>query len=427
MLLLVELCSRPPQGWVSAALLLLMLGPESLAVSVANSHEGRTSSEAVDPQVLPPQRSSAWSDKKRHRATRAERLVAQLNSDLPQARREAELRLQRLGSPAIPALTAGLEHPQAEVRERCLRALGRVQEAEYYRRLIQFQDDTTGERGVSLPGWDFYQRIVGATPADREFFVAMHRAEPALMAALDAEPGRLQTLIDARTLSLQSVRQYGLPEQESRPDLLPALGAMYLAAATPTIQLQETSEALLLGFTYRSEVHRALKEKSRAGPLVDLLQAWVARESGSKLLIQRFVLALRYDLQRVLPTAVATIKQGESDPRVIMYALLCVGKFGSAGHLPLLESRFQDETVCTQTQRGGQLVGVQLREIALAMAAEVLEERLSDYGFSAQASPLVFYNATSLAFANDQARQAAFDKWRMRHPRKASLEFPKGQ
>ena len=107
-----------------------------------------------------------------------------LGHDAFTVRQAAASQLLAAGMSAREPLLAIVDGPDPERRAAARRLVALIDQSEFHRRLEAFAADTEGRQGLTLPGWDQYQKLVGSDPAARALFVDMQRHEGALISAM---------------------------------------------------------------------------------------------------------------------------------------------------------------------------------------------------------------------------------------------------
>src|SRR5262245_35254581 len=101
-------------------------------------------------------------------------LVRRLGSDEYERRVAAEQALLALGARAVPAVEAGRQHADLEVRRRCQAVLKKLRLALCERRVEALR---AGRANSSVPLWDHYRRMFGAGRAAMAFFADLYEKE----------------------------------------------------------------------------------------------------------------------------------------------------------------------------------------------------------------------------------------------------------
>jgi hypothetical protein len=350
--------------------------------------------------------------------TDAEQLVEQLGDVEFGVRERATNQLVALGLPALDALRAGAEHPDREIRYRSQRILAIVQDLDFESRLEAFIADRDSERDYDLPGWKKYRSFVGDNESVRELFVEMQRAEPELLRAVEQGPKATTDLLNKRVQQIQESMQL------HRNQLVVNLGtitSLLFAALEENVAVAAQPSQLIANFLYQPSFNNAV-QGGGGRPLLlrQMLGEWIRRRTNDLDGYQSMMLALRYDVKEGLVPAERALRQAESqinqpsNAHLRQYGILTVARFGGPENLSILEPLLEDKT-----NYGGQIrinnvnYRTQIRDIALAALVKLSGQDLADYGFArVQMHPQYVFNASTLAFADDEKRDEAIQRWR---------------
>ncbi|MBX3411528.1 MAG: HEAT repeat domain-containing protein [Pirellulales bacterium] len=367
---------------------------------------------ALRPSV--PETPAAKAAQGQRRELRPEELVALLGHDSFDIRQRASAALSKLGSAAKPALLAGLESDDAEVRSRCRRVLAVVLEVDHREQLEAFAADREGKLKVDLPGWQRFKQLAGEDRGARSLFAEMHRYEPYLLEAVDDSSGAAQEMFLARCEQIQR----GMIDPDPRVRQQATLGtvaALYFAASNPSLPVSDEVISYLHNFSYQPSFQQAMQQSAKRNDAYALRQvvgAWVSRE-GTASSYQNYMLALRYDLEEALPPALAALEQTEASSPVVQYALLVTGRFGDTSHLPIIEAHLDDTQICGVLQDGKGQFPMELRDLALAVAVHLAAQDHAEFGFSSvRRNHQMLFVLNTVGFHSAADRDAALAKWR---------------
>lgn len=348
------------------------------------------------------------------------RLIRQLGDDAFAAREAATQQLIAVGVPAQPALEVALRHSDPEIRTRARLILRVVLKNDYRHRLELFAEDTSGEHDYGLPGWQRFREWVGDGLTERQMFVSMHRAEPKLMTACEAQPEKLGAALQAAALEIQQ----GLyqADQDLREEIsLGSLMALYFVASDPNVPVDNVVGSQISNFSYRPCLHEALAHDHLERPTRKMLSRWVNRNIDSVTQCQQFMLSLRHDIADVLPAAAKALEDPGNNAQSVQYAMLVVGRFGQKEHVPLLDALMKDETVCMTAYHNNQQVQIQVRDVALAVALHMQDLKLAEFGLSGvNKDPKTLFQTHTLGFPTGEPREEAFRKYRQYRRRATS-------
>jgi hypothetical protein len=346
------------------------------------------------------------------------RWIAQLGDDDYAVRQQASLRLLEAGPAAESALRPALSSRDPEVRDRAQRLLAAIRQREQHRRLVAFLAHQGDDDDPRLGGWSLFRRLAGDSRASRQWFAQMYRAEASLLDQLNSDSQ--QAILDAynrRLTALQEDRARAaalLPGAPSGAYDVPApsVAALLLVAADPRIPAAALDGASLYSLVQQPTMYQELSAGTHRELLLRLLDAVVGREFSTQLAYQHCLLAMQYDLKSALEPARKFVTRQDVPSSTRLYAVLAIGKLGTADDLEVLRPLLDDATQCWVWQIGKQRYSLQLRDAALAASIHLSGGNPRDFGFARlQGNPQMLFAPHSLGFADDQERAAALRAW----------------
>jgi len=336
--------------------------------------------------------------------------------------------LIQLGPDVVPQLELAMTNGSRELRFRAQRVLDAVDQNSYQLQLEAFMQ--SGEQAVTLPGWDGFKELAGATSTARRLFVLMCRAEPEIMRNLGRPEAITSRNITKRCKELQQVfRTYKRDSIQ-----LGTVAALLFSGGLNGVKVDETSIKTIYSVcnynAFRNEMYTRnpngtsqYRHTVRSDILRHLFAVWM-KHGQSWDAQMAFNLAMQYDIKQCLPRAIALIRAKNTPCHVAQIALVAITRFGTLANLRDLETRIDDKSFCGVQQRVGQkLHQTQLRDIALAGALLIANENPRNYGFDrisyTNAKQL---NYSTVGFASEEDRVAPrkkYDEFR------ATLTLPK--
>ena len=143
-----------------------------------------------------------------------------------------------------------------------------------------------------------------------------------------------------------------------------------------------------------------------------LLGRWVAKNATPNTAIQNLTLAFNFELKEGAELARRMLASNDGPVETKPYAMLAVGRFGTNDDIPLMEKFFSDARVCVRQRGGLREMQIQVKDVALAVALHLSHQDLKTYGLThVQNNPQMLFLPNTIWFADDDARQAAFQKW----------------
>ncbi|MBA62949.1 MAG: hypothetical protein CMJ76_11345 [Planctomycetaceae bacterium] len=354
-------------------------------------------------------------------------LVKDLSSRKFSIRQNAMTGLIERGSDVVPELEAAMTNGSRELRFRAQRVLDAVEHNAYQLKLEAFMQ--SGEDAAVLPGWDTFKTLSGTSSTARRLFVLMCRAEPDLMRNLDREPGVISAIITTRCKELQQVfRTYKRDSIQ-----LGTVAALLFSGGIDSIKVDDTSVKTIYSVcnydAFRNEMYirnsngtSQYRRTPRSSILRQLFAIWM-RHGQSWDAQMAFNLAMQYDIRQCLPRAIALVRAKNTPCHVAQIALVAVTRFGSLENIRDLEIRIDDKGFCGVQQRIGQkLHQTQLRDIAIAGALLLADQKPREFGFSR----ISYTNQKQISyatvgFADDMQRSITREKY---DAFRSTLELP---
>ncbi len=374
---------------------------------------------AAPPAVSPDPRSLEVSAADRE-AARA--LVRRLGSDRFADRDEASKQLRAMGRRALPALAEAVARdPDAEVRHRCELLLPAAAAEDFDARLAAFLADADGKFAHDLPGWAKFREQTGNDPLARELFAELLKSEPNrdLIAGLAQGKEELERRVIARRYELylqvfprRGWAGVGQPE----PTLIDAAGLLFAESLvpdkfTPRGALRTaTPYAILTRTGVRTEL-----TTHRFGPAVQKLAiAWMDTRETAPSLSQAISLASQLHPKAVGRYAAKLIRTGGATAYQRASAATTVARVGTRDDLPALVPLLTDDAAVRTTAGGAD---IQVRDVALAMAALLTGRDPAEFGMVSQSSGGPQYYYWNYSFPDEAAREKGLAKWAELEPK----------
>jgi hypothetical protein len=265
-------------------------------------------------------------------------------------------------------------------------------------------------------------------------FVAMQRAEPALWEALAAHDPNLSAVFAERCEEACSV----IPQQleiVERDAAIGSIATLFFLAGSADVTIDDTDALMLESLIQYPTFEQGLNNRDGV-PLDDslrgapgftsgmrttfargiyrrLLSLWLAREGPPVVAMHKLTQALSYDLKDGgVELSRKLLSRGGGPIEARPYALLTLGRWGGKDDLPLVEGFFSDQEICINHRISRRQVQIQVREVALAVAAHLTGQDLKSYGYERlQPNAKLLYLAGSLTLGDDAAKARAFKRW----------------
>lgn len=353
-------------------------------------------------------------------------LVEQLGDAEFQQREEAERELRKLGVPALDALLDAREsNLDIEVRRRAERLVPEIESAAHAERLRLFLADTRKDVEQTVPGWKRFKALVGDTIESRRWFVAMHQAEPTLMIRADDRGERVSATIGDRLAELMRPAFRGRTSAVYQLGL-PAITAILFVGSREDISINEQLATQMAQIAQGPAVSNLLLnstgEDLQRLSMTKILSAWIAARSQGWTAISNLHLAQRFQLRESgLKVCRELLGRQGLQATIRGQALLGIERFGSKDDVAVVEACFDDKGACLNFVQQTKRLTVEVREVALVVAALLTGDKPADYG----CADLQRVNnqqllLNSLDLGDNAKIEEALEKWKNRQAEKKS-------
>ena len=345
-------------------------------------------------------------------AAEARQWVRQLGDPSLQRRDEASRKLVEAGGVAvIEAASEGLRSSDAEVRRRCRAILDHVYRRIHQQQLAQFVQHP--EREVQLPGWERFRKLVGEDAVARALCVAIQTAEPGLLRMAEQEQRTFPERLEDRTRELYQGTALNLGVE--RPVSVDSVAALMFLTSDEDIRPTDETIQRLQQFAFQQVFRSAVLGGPRKEALRTLLEAWLSATLDEAELYTHVRLALLFQLEAGKQAAWKLLERQDLPPDAELFAILAIGRFGTADDIPKLERHLENTVTVLQQPRANRVVKTQIRDVVLAALLHLAGENLADYGLAhVEKASDTLYEPASIYFESDEARTAALEKWRKR-------------
>lgn len=337
------------------------------------------------------------------------RMIEQLGAADYRQRQAAEEGLLRLGLDCVSAVRIAAESPDAEVRYRAQRLLGRLQVLAAAQNEQLILRSPWRLNADLLPIWERWHALVGDSPESRQLLVQLLRAEPQLLMALNGPRAVLRNAFENRCGELRVFP--GQPGQEVNPVVTAALIFVSLQAEVqPSAQaaLQVSSQVVSNGYT------SLLNDPLVGAALRALVEQWLGR-AGLSTPHQRLDISERLKSPAGIPTARDVLSKLNGNDGLSFQAISYLRSIGGPECTEILESKLTDETTLfSKMQYGNQGKSdseyeVQVRDLALLALLQMTRQSPQEYGFR---DPLGNnYQLNTSGFETQAERSVAFERW----------------
>jgi RNA polymerase sigma factor (sigma-70 family) len=391
--------------------LTVIVGLGGLAVAPGSGHQS-TAGAGGAPQESPDAKPNS----------QAQKLVQQLGSPSFAKRQAAEKALTDMGAQAAASVRAGMQDAELEVSRRCTALWPRLWQAEIARK------DADRLAGYTHPLWERFRKAAGDDSGGRTLFAEM-AADPnrfRRLEAVEADPQKAGAAYTAELKQRAEALERGYQEARAAAGfrtgmLVPASGiptrgefvALLFLGTYPATGKDEgaaNTHNNVFAFALRTEKIPALRR---------LYAAWLKMRTDPQPIAMGLNLAVYHSIEEVVAVAAAHAANDKLTPGVKAFALLAIGRFGTAADLPVLKKAFADSRVfhtTNYTSNDGKKrpIEVQVGDAAVGSALWIYGQRAADFGFPIAAMltnhPDTLAQCSLLGFFDNDTRQAVHKK-----------------
>jgi RNA polymerase sigma factor (sigma-70 family) len=352
----------------------------------------------------------------------AEKLVQQLGSESFADREAAQKALTKMGARAAAAVRAKIKDADPEVARRCKALWPRLWQTEMER------PDAERLTWSTHPLWARFRKAAGDDPGSRFLFAEMvadfNRFRG--LEAVETDPDKAGAAYTAELKQRAEALERGYRESAAAAPFrtgaiwpnsgIPTRGEfvtlLFLGTYPATAKDEGTANTQdrVFSFALRTEKIPALRR---------LYAAWLKTRTDPQPIAMGLNQAVNHSIAEVAPVAAAHAANDKLAPGVRGFALLAVGRFGTADDLPVLKKAFTDSRVFhtndyTFSDGKKRPIEVQVGDAAIGSALWSYGQRAADFGFPIAAllsnHPDTLAQCSLLGFFDDDTRQAAHKK-----------------
>lgn len=358
-------------------------------------------------------------------AARIDRLVGELRSPEFAIRQSATtvlLGLDATGSGILDQKSRLLEEPEASaVRQIVIRLRKRL----YDDRLSELDKAPGVEAAAKLPEWKRFSDIVGTDEKALDVFIEMLQVERDLFAMRLFSSPELAGQMESRSREFAKLCN----GRRDVPFPVATCAALMLLGSDSSLDLPRLTSTQISDAFSDPRFGELVDEGVYAPCLRRLAGAWMNRTNKNgrpAIAVDRPLLfAIEHDLEEGRTLALTSIRTGTKF-QSMAYSLLCLAKFRRTEDLRVVEPLLESEAVLwpLANQKNKSLPGsdptstysVQIRDVALVVAASLRQRNPAEFGSSAKPSDATVYDFYSLGFENDSDRNAALTAYRTSFP-----------
>jgi hypothetical protein len=363
---------------------------------------------------------------------KAAALVQKLADNSFEVREDAHKRLEVLGKAAVPALEDGVKDYDLEVSSRCKRLLALATRTEIEVALDAFLADKDTKLILKLPSYERYKKVVGDDQNARALFVEMYSLEGGLLAELERDPKKFETMFTNRCQQIQQTLYTPLGQANHVP--MGQMVALLFAATDSRVSMNINSFYQFTNLLYHPSVKQGFTSNTGARKL---LVQYFEQQTDQNTMGQAIQLAVQLELREMAPVALKAATNKNQQPWTRATALMAVGKFGTKDDIKQIEPLLEDATNVGTMQFNQVRVTTEVRDAALAAMILLSGQDVMSYNFPyLRAFPNININRQFLAynyfgFSDNDQRAAALKQYKeavaKQEKKDDKKEQPKGE
>jgi hypothetical protein len=333
-----------------------------------------------------------------------EQLTAQLGDPSSQVRDEALRQLRPKAWEIRETIVSGLLNPDPERRWR----FGELWDDIRAQYLQEFTAAENVGKPFGLPGWDRFREFVGDTTDTRRLYAAIIEAEEDLIIAMayqNAGLGKKADFSGSRWLPVYVNRRCQELLKNNTATAATVFAFQFASIVYEGKNMIETS-ALLSDLALSGAVQDAVQQSEASRALFTL---WMEKNPSA----QGLGLSMRLQLPKARTMASDLVTDANAPASERLNSILFLAREGKPADGRLLAPLLEDRSLIDTFLSKGQVVKLQLCDVALAASIHLAGKDPLDFGFNQRKEdPDTLYRPGSLGFADENQRNAAFEQWK---------------
>jgi len=343
-------------------------------------------------------------------------LVRKLGDKSYRNRETAARELLRRGSASVAVLTQGTKDADPEVSERCRQLLPQAAALERNEKIGLLLNDPSAPPPKGLAGLERFLKVTGDDKAAREMYAEMlaihHRTIE--MAETDARAAAEQyrEFCDDAYNRWQTAARTGRYSYDNMFSTRADMTFFLFLSGDSRVRKNDAgvnrSSILLNG----NQIATAITGKDGNLAMRKLFLDWLENEPQTYLQQRGFQLAAQANVKEALPIVVRLLEKPGKDTYGKAQIMTALVKLGSKEHIKLLDRYLSDSSELTSINFGnGQVLKVQVRDVAMGVQLQLAGEKMTDYGFDNRFGG-GWQSYHYYGFGDDKARDEAHAKWK---------------
>jgi hypothetical protein len=349
-------------------------------------------------------------------AVKLDALVRKLGDKSYRNRETAARELLRRGSASVAVLTEGTKDADPEVSERCRQLLPQAAALERNEKLALLVNDPSAPPPKGLAGLERFLSVTGDDKAARELYAEMLAIHHRTIEATETNPRiaaeQYREFCDDAYNRWQAAARVGRYSYDNMFSTRADMTFFLFLSGDSRVRKNDAgvnrSSILLNG----SQIANAIAGKDGNLAIRKLFLDWLENEPQTYLQQRGFQLAAQANVKEALPICVRLLEKPGKDVYGKAQIMTALVKLGSKEHIGLLDPYLSDASDLTTINFGnGQVLKVQVRDVAMGVQLQLAGEKMADYGFDNRFGG-GWQSYHYYGFADDKARDEAHAKWR---------------
>jgi len=343
-------------------------------------------------------------------------LVRRLGDKSYRNRESAARELLRQGSASVAVLTEGTKDADPEVSERCRQLLPQAAALERNEKLAILMNDPSAPPPKGLAGLERFLKVTGDDKAARELYGEMLAIHHRTVEAAETNPReaaeQYRQFCDDAYNRWQTAARAGRYSYDNMFSNRAEITFFLFLSGDTRVRKNDVgvnrSSILLNG----NQIANAISGKDGNLATRKLFLDWLENEPQTYLQQRGFQLAAQANVKEALPVVIRLLEKPGKDTYGKAQVMTALVKLGSKEHIKLLDPYLSDSSELTSINFGnGQMLRVQVRDVAMGVQLQLAGEKMTDYGFDNRFGG-GWQSYHYYGFADDKSRDDAHTKWK---------------
>jgi len=343
-------------------------------------------------------------------------LVSRLGDKSYRAREGAARKLLHLGSASVAALTEGTKNADPEVSERCRQLLPQAAAIDRNEKLQTLLKDPSAAPPNGLAGLERFLKATGDNKEARELYAEMLALHHRTIEAAESNPReaaeQYRQFCDDAYNRWQAGARVGRYSYDNMFNSKGEIAFFLFVSADTRVRKNNTDINRSSIFLNGTQITSAISGKDANLPMRKLFLDWLEHEPQTYMQQRGFQLAAQANIKEALPVVVRLLEKPGRDTYGQAQVMTALVKLGTKEHIKMLDPYLSDSSDLTTINFGnGQMLKVQVRDVAMGVQLQLAGEKMTDYGFDNRfGGGWASYHY--YGFVDDKSRDDAHAKWK---------------